>query len=218
MAFFFAGLGFTSCDDDDTYAERKEQERKAISSFLKNGTCVLGLDSKDTVLSVKPITVISEEQFYEQDSTTDVSRNEYVLLKSSGVYMQIVEKGKGKKLESGETVKVLTRFLEYNILGDSVICRNNSLQYIAIPDVMTVSNSYGVFSASFLSGVMQSVHSSTAVPNGWTVAFAYVNLARQTTDLAKVRLIVPHDSGTTDAQSTSAVYPCFYELTLQRGR
>ncbi len=217
-AFLLAGAGLVSCNDDDTYAERKEHERKAISSFLNNGTCVLGLDSKDTILNVKPINVISEEKFHAQDSTTDVSKNEYVLIKSAGVYMQIVDKGSGKKLESGETAKVITRFLEFNILGDSLMCRNNSVQYIAVPDIMNVSNSYGVFTASFLSGVMQSYHRSIAVPNGWMIPFAYINLGRQTSSLARVRLIVPHDSGTTDAQSTSGVYPCFYELTFQRGR
>lgn len=218
MMFVLAGAGLVSCDDDDTYAERKEHERKAINSFLSNGTCVLGLDKNDTILSVKPINVISEEQFHAQDSTTNVAKNEYVLIKSAGVYMQIVSKGAGKKLASGETAKVITRFLEFNILGDSLMCRNNSLQYVAVPDIMNVSNSYGVFTASFLSGVMQSFHRSTAVPNGWTIPFTYINLSRQTSSLAKVRLIVPHDSGTTDAQSTTGVYPCYYELTFQRGR
>ena len=122
MMFVLAGVGLASCNDDDTYAERKEHERKAINSFLSNGTCVLGLDNNDTILSVKPITVISEEQFHAQDSTTNVAKNEYVLIKSAGVYMQIVSKGAGKKLANGETAKVITRFLEFNILGDSLMC------------------------------------------------------------------------------------------------
>lgn len=210
-----------SCDDDDTYAEKKERERNAINAFLKKGTCVYELDSKDTLLYVPPIKVISEEQFYAQDSTTNVAENEYVLMNSTGIYMQIVDKGNGEKLTHGETAKILNRYIEFNILGDSVMSRNNNLYYIAVPDLMTVSNSYGVFTASYVSGVMRSIHGTTSVPEGWLIPLTYIRLGRPTSadgGLAKVRLIVPHTSGTPDAQTESAVYPCFYELTYQRGR
>ena len=48
---------------------------------------------------------------------------------------------------------------------------------------------------------------------------SYVNLGRQVSaeeGIAKVRLIVPHSQGQTDA--TSNVYPCFYEITYQEMR
>ena len=213
-----SATALVSCDDDDTYAEQKERERDAINAFLRTGVCVLDPESNDTVLHVPPITVISEEQFYRQDSTTDLSRNEYVLIDKAGVYMQIVEKGEGKKLEHGETARVLCRYIEYNIMSDSVMTGNDNLYYVAVPDIMTVSNNYGVFTASFISGVMQVFYSSAAVPNGWTIPFAYVGLRRIPDEkVAKVRLIVPHDSGTVQAQSSMGIYPCFYELTLQRG-
>ena len=66
-------MTFTACSDDDSYAERRDRERSQISSFVKNGTCQISEDG-DTLLYVAPITVISEEQFEAQDSTTDVSK------------------------------------------------------------------------------------------------------------------------------------------------
>lgn len=219
MLLLLCGIGFTSCDDEETYAEQKKHEANAINSFLQKGTCVLDLDGKDTILSVKPIKVISEATFFAQDTTTNVKENEYVLLNATGIYMQIVTKGTGKKLESGETVNILNRYIEFNVLGDSIMSRNNSLYYIAVPDQMTASNSYGVFTGSFVSGVMKTTHSSTVVPEGWLVPLNYINLGRRaapTDELAKVRVIVPHTSGTTDAQNN--VYACYYELTYERNR
>lgn len=213
-------LGFlTSCDDDDTYAEQKERETNSINSFLSRGCCVTELDSGDTILYVPPIKVISEETFYAQDSTTDVSKNEYVLLSSTGIYMQIIEKGSGKKLAHGETEKVLNRYIEFNIMGDSIMSSNDNLYYIASEDQMMVSNSYGVFSGAYVSGVMRTIHSTTSVPEGWLVPLTFINLGRiasASDNIAKVRVIVPHTSGTTDAQSK--VYPCLYEISYRRGR
>ena len=78
--FFFAllavCLAFQACDNSKTYAEMLEEEKDAIKAFIKDSSIV----------------VISQSEFYAQDSTTDVSRNEYVQL-ASGVYMQIVDKG-----------------------------------------------------------------------------------------------------------------------------
>ena len=220
VGLMLASVGFSACDDDDTYADQKERERKAISAFLSKGACVLEEDSKDTLINVPPIKVISEETFAEQDSTTNVEENEYVLLSATGIYMQIVRKGSGEKLKHGESTKVLNRFIEFNILGDSIQATNKSLYYVAIPDEMTVSNSYGVFTGSFISGVMLASYNAS-VPEGWLIPFTYINLGRYSgkdDDIALVRLIVPHTSGTTRAQSTSGVYPCFYEISYQKGR
>ena len=220
IGLMLASVGFCACDDDDTYADQKEREHKAINAFLSKGTCVMAEDSKDTILYVPPIKVISEETFAEQDSTTNVAENEYVLLSATGIYMQIVRKGRGEKLAHGESTKVLNRYIEFNILGDSVQTMNKSLYYVAVPDEMMVSNSYGVFTGSFVSGVMLSNYNAS-VPEGWLIPFTYINLGRYnsgTDDIALVHLIVPHTSGTTKAQSTSGVYPCFYEISYQKGR
>ncbi len=206
-----------SCDDDDTYADKKKRERSQISSFIRNGVCVV--DSVgDTILHVPPINPITERQFIEQDSMTDVSKNEYVLFPGTGIYMQIVRKGPGEKLKEGDNATIINRYIEFNIMGDSIQSRNNSAYYIATPDVMTCENNYGNYTASFVSGVMKTYYSA-AVPSGWLYPLAYINIGRQVSEdeeIAMIRLIVPHSEGQKDA--SRSVYPCFYEITYARGR
>ena len=209
-------MTFSSCDDDDTYADLRKRERKTISKFIKKGTLQME-EAQDTLLYVAPISVISESQFEKQDSTTDVSKNEYVYFKNTGVYMQIVRKGSGKKLENGDNATVVARYTEMNLRGDSIQTSNNTLHYIALPDEMTISNSYGTFTASFASGVMKN-HYGASVPAGWLIPFSYIHIGRQNSpdeQIAKVRLIVPSEQGQKDA--SSEVYACFYEITFQRG-
>lgn len=218
-----AGFVLSSCEDDDTYGQRKKKERKIISSFIRNGTLQMAEDANDTLLYVAPIKVISESQFEKQDSTTDVSKNEYVLFSNTGIYMQIVRKGAGEKLKSGETATILCRYTELNMRGDSIQTSNITNSTTSSPDVMTVTNTLGTFTASFVSGVMynsyrSSYSSSASVPSGWLVPLSYINIGRQTTEderIAKVRLIVPDDQGQSDASSN--VYACFYEITYQKG-
>lgn len=211
---------FLACDDEDTYAERRERERSQIKSFLSKGIQVEDEESDKVMLEVAPnINVISESTFYANDSTTDVSKNEYVLFSGSGVYMQIVRKGVGKKLEPGESATILTRYIEYNIAVDSIQSTNRALAYETYPDVMTCRNYYGVFTASFTSGVMMSLYNSASVPSGWLIPLQFIRLGRQSSEdgeIALVRLIVPSTEGQSDAMTS--VYPCFYEISYQRGR
>lgn len=221
MLFLLGGTFLASCNDEDSYEELTKRERRAVTSFLNKGTTVLTSEgTNDTILHVDPINVISEEQFAANDSTTDVSKNEYVQLGHSGVYMQIIRKGSGKRLASGESnVKVLCRYIEFNILGDSVQTLNNSTALINVADEMTVSNSYGTLTGSFVSGYMKTYYSTTNVPTGLLEPLHYINLGRysgENDEIAKVRLIVPHSAGTTNA--SSKVYPCFYEITYEQGR
>jgi hypothetical protein len=196
---------FQACDNTETYADQKKKERAAISKFISDSA----------------INVISEATFFAQDSTTDVSKNQYVLFESNGVYMQIIRKGCGSKIKSGETASVLARFSEFNILGDSLQLTNNILYYSSVVDKMTVINSSGTFSGSFIttSSVMYSVYGSAAVPSGWLVPFTYINVGRPSSEndeIAEVKLIVPHSQGQTYA--SSGVYPCYYVITYERGR
>ena len=72
---------FFACNNDDTYADLREKENKQIDSFLKRGRTLRNPDNTADLFSVAPnIKVISETQFYAQDSTTNVAQNEYVLL------------------------------------------------------------------------------------------------------------------------------------------
>ena len=193
-----------SCNDYETYAEQRDKELSAISYYIEN----------------HGIKVISESEFLANDTTTDVSKNEYVLLSSSGVYMQIINKGCGEKLKDGESTTVLSRFSEYNILGDSLQLSNLTVygSYLEKYDLRNVS---GTFYASFQTsdpGLMYQAYGSASVPEGWLVPLTYVNLGRpekEGDEIAKVRIIVPHDKG--QSYASSGVYPCLYTLTYQRG-
>lgn len=193
-----AAVLLSSCHDTETYADKKNKERAAISQYLTE----------------HKINVISEEEF-KKDTITDVSKNEYVLFDNTGVYMQIIRKGPGKKLEHGESAELLIRFEEWNVLGDSLQWSNINQTYAYLPEKMTVYNSYGVFTASFTSGMMYSRYGSY-VPSGWLIPLTYINIGRQTAldeEIAHVKLIVPADQGTEAA--SSYVYPCHYDLYIQ---
>lgn len=212
--------GLVSCNDGETYAEQKEKERKAISAFIGRDAVVM--ESKtDTLIHIGKINVISESQFYQQDSMTNVEKNEYVLFKSTGVYMQIISKGAGEKLKSGETRRVYCRYTEFNIMADSVQTTNNSIFWEPRPDIIEVSNTSGTISGSFVMssagwGAMYTAYADKSVPAGWLIPFTYINIGRQASSdqpISKVRLIVPHSQGQKDA--SSRVYPCFYEISYQ---
>ena len=88
-----------SCDDDETYADMRKREDRQIKAFLSSGVQVKDNDSGEYLLDIPGnIKVISESEFYRNDSTTDVSKNEYVYFDQKKVYMQIVDKGTGSKL------------------------------------------------------------------------------------------------------------------------
>lgn len=199
-AFFFS-----ACSHHETYADKKKKERSAILQYIaKEG-----------------INVISEETFTANGFKTDVSRNEFVLFQSNGVYMQIIEEGCGEKLQEGETATVLCRFTETNIMGDSIQLSNQTLLYSSLVDKMTVENTSGSFTASFLSGqsLMYLAYGTASVPAGWLVPFTYINLGRPVNEndkIAKVRLIVPHTQG--QSYASQSVYPCHYDLTYERAR
>lgn len=198
-------MAFASCSDSVTYADQKKQERSAINRYIRN----------------QNINWISEAKFKEQDCTTDTTKNEYVLFESTGVYMQIRCKGDGEKILPGKEATVLCRFKEYNLLeGDFALQLTNITQYTWKLDKMSVKNVSGTFTASFLKdeSLMYSKYGSTAVPAGWLVPLSYVYLGRimKGERKAVVRLIVPHTQGQSDASQN--VYPCMYELYLERGK
>jgi hypothetical protein len=220
LIFFSVVLVFSSCDEDETYSDRRKREKKQVEAFLKNGTTVYDADHSQILLHVPgDINVISEEEFHANDSMTNVEKNEYVLFRKTGVYMQIVRKGPGKKLQDGESTTILNRFTEFNIAADSISCTNKILPYETMEDKMTVVNTGGTFTASYLSGVMSSIYQSASVPIGWLVPLTYINIGRQDApdqEVALVRLIVPSTQGQSDANNN--VYACFYEISYQRGR
>ena len=191
----FIALLFASCDDTVTYSEMKEKEREAVSDYIKE----------------QNIKIISFEEFVANDSTTDVSKNEFVEI--DDVYMQIVNNPVVKdstayRIEDGDNVDLLIRYYEYNIQDGDTITAN---LYAADPDEMRVTNTSGSYTATFTSGIMTVYGSS--VPSGWLVPLRFLTFTRKQSNLAKVNIIVPHTRGTSTA--ATYVYPCRYQISFQ---
>lgn len=198
------------CKDGETYAERKKKEEGSIGRFLQDN---------DFVGKINPIT---EEQFYAQDSTTDLSKNEFVRFNRDGIYMQIVNKGEGPTMvelaqaneESTVRRPILCKFLEYDIQGGDTTCTNMSFFKNNASKLDEMMCEYDDFSrsytASFTKGEMKTTYGSP-VPAGWLKPLDFIRLTKVDGKEAKVRIIVPHTSGT--ANASGHVQPFYYEIT-----
>lgn len=198
------GMSFQSCDDSKTYAELKEDEREAIRRYIE----------------LNNIKVIDEKQFQEQDSTTSVADNEYVLFAESGVYMQVVERGNGEILANGRH-EILTRYWESVINEDGTIdtiSSNMNSNYYPHPDEFKLTKSENSLSASFVgsNGAMYRTHGSASVPSGWLLPLNYLKVGRTISGRSKINLILPHSQGTSTA--SGQVVPCHYEIFYQMSR
>jgi len=190
---------FTSCDDDETYAEQKAREKNQIQEFLDENK----------------IDVISMTEFL-KDSITDnpeygpdKSRNEFVLFPDKGVYMQIVRKGEGRRMTSGESWNMNARYVEVYIPTGDTLTMN---QFNTYAEQFNISRSSDSYSASFTYGIMYTKYGS-AVPKSWIMAFPFITPGFLNGEsAAKVRMIVPHDQGTSTAATN--VYPAYYEITI----
>ena len=201
-------LCMTGCNDDETYADQKEKEKKAISRFLE-----------DNPFGGK-INVISEEQFYAQDSLTDIARNEYVKFNEDGIYLQIIRKGEGPSMvelamqrkDSTVTRPLLCDFLEYDILNADTTYSNIFMPSIVDKMLCTYSHYGRSYTASFTEGIMNQAYGSS-VPKGWLKPLNFIRLTKVAGKEAMVRLIVRHSSGTSIA--SGYVQPFYYEITYQ---
>jgi len=202
LVAFVALNGFIACNSYETYGDKKDKERAAIKKFIADSA----------------ITVISEDSFKAHNYKTDVSKNEFVYMNNSGVYMQIVRQGVGKPVQDGENPSLIFKFMELCLLDSTSILHNMNRPYDSDLDVMTVLRQGATYTAYFVNGLMASTYGES-VPSGWLVPLSYINVGRPKDDvskIAKVRLIVPHSQGHTVA--TSYVYPYYYEITFQRDR
>ena len=201
----------TSCSDGETYAEKKKKEERAIGQFL--------LDN----YLVGKINAITEEQFYAQDSMTDLSKNEFVKFNSDGIYMQIVRKGNGPTMmelakarkDTTVTRPILCKFLEYDIQAGDTTNTNLTIykdMTSKIDEMMCTYSHYSrSYTASFTIGTMKEAYTSSVVPMGWLKPLDFIRLTKTDGEEAKVRLIVPHSSGTSYA--SGKVQPYYYEIT-----
>lgn len=219
FSLFVLGIGVTSCVEENSYAELIKKQRKQINSFLSTGMIAYTAEG-DTLLYVpKDIKVISESEFLANDTTTDVSKNEYVLFGNSGVYMQIIRKGVGEKLAENTSATLLARFVEYNIATDTISLSNRNISMA--PDELICTNTYGTITGQLLKGVLLASlnGSATSVPTGWLKPLEYIRIGRaihSEDQIAKVRLIVPSTSG--HGRASNGNYACFYEITFQKAR
>ena len=191
ISFFFIllafGFAFQACDDTKTYAEMLEEEDDAIADFINK----------------QGIKVISQTEFFDNDSVTNVEENEYVQL-ASGVYMQIVDKGSDNPADTVRNNEVvLVRFMEYSLLDQDTTLSNLSLSYMSDEFKYTATSSS--IAGIFTQGLMYSWYGYTAVPAGWLVPMPYIR------DRAHVRLIVPSKMGHQAAMQN--VYPFYYDIT-----
>ena len=186
-------MSFISCDDTVTYSEMKEKEREAVADYIKSNG----------------INVISYEEFIANDSTTDVTKNEYVEV--DDVYMQIIRNPKGEegsfRIEDDTNCDMLVRYYEYNIQDGDTISGN---LFSAETDEMRIENYSGSYRATFTSGMMLAMYKEN-VPTGWLVPLRFLHFTRSQSKLSKVNIIVPHTKGTSNA--LMYVYPCLYQIT-----
>lgn len=203
MLVFGLGFAFQACDNHKTYAEMKEEERDAIRRFIE----------------LRDIKVIDEEQFFAQDTTTNVDLNEYVLFEESGVYMQILNRGGGKLLEDGRH-EILVLYEEEEITDDGTtdtLSLNTWRNYYPHPDQLLVTKTGNSFSGSLnTSGAMYSTHGSTSAPSAWMLVLDYIKPGRKISDRSIFRLIVPHSEGTMTA--SQQVFPTYYDIKYQLAR
>ena len=224
MIAFAAVLSFAACNDSETYKDMRDRELDSISSFLRK----------------ENIKVISEDEFTrrwnDNQRLTDTAKNnnEWVLFNSNGIYMQVIDQGCGDYIKKGETADVLVRFDEYNLSyaaemsNKCLTLSNNVPAYSYYVDKMSVTNTSGTFTGSFVNpkaSLMALTYNSSytgissTVPSGWLIPFSWVKIGRPKTDddrIAHVRLLVPHSYGTTSA--SGSVQACVYDMTLQKGR
>ena len=133
--FLLAGaLSWQSCSKYETYADQVEMERNAINNYITKHN----------------IKVINESDFKANGNITDATKNEYVLFESSGVYMQIVRKGKGEPIALGQSMDVECRFKEVNMITDSLVLSSFQPRFAAWLDKMTVTNNSGTFTGTFI--------------------------------------------------------------------
>ena len=201
ILLFFALLAighiFQACSDTKTYAEMLEEEKDGVNAFIKKHN----------------IKVISLSEFENNDSTTDLTKNEYVSF-SNGVYMQIVDKGSKNEADTFKTNNlVLVKFMEVDILqDDTTIVSNVNNRYEVLnlyPDGFRYTDNgisiYGQFISEPGLGANMLNNYGSSVPSGWLIPLKYVR------DNAKVRLIVPSKMGHQNAQQY--VYPYYYDIT-----
>lgn len=192
---------FQACDNSKTYSEMLDDERSAITKFVKE----------------QGIRTISLGEF-EVDTVTKSKDNgdpydEYVAF-SNGVFLQIVNRGeKGELNKFVNNDEISTRYVEKNVMNGDTTCFNvflpayaDNVQLYKYPAVFRynaeVSVPYGQFTQ--MDTYWGSKYGTKGVPAGWVIALPYLR------NKAHIRLIVPSKMGHSSAMQY--VTPFFYDI------
>ena len=182
---------FHACNNGVTYAEMLDEEKEAISNFIRDND----------------IKVITQKEFQDAGCVTDVSKNEFVQT-TSGVYMQIIDKGSENPADTiRNNDMVLVRYEEWRLERDSdavMVMSNLTESQIANVDIFRYMSSSSSATGVFSSGMMYYVYQSVNVPQGWLVPFTYIR------DGARVKLIVPSKMGHETAMNAVNAY--YYDI------
>lgn len=194
LALLAFGAFFQSCNDQKTYAEMLEDERRAIKEFIKKHN----------------IKTITQEEF-EKDTITN--ENEYALL-SGGVYLQIVDRGEGDTVKNRD--QVLLRLVERNILGEI----DKSLAYDTLSNIDWPYDSYvdafyytpNSSSVLFTQGRLSMKWNNGSYVGGLDVPRGIIDIIPYIKDKAHVKLIVPSKKGHSGANGMYSIYPMYYDI------
>ena len=105
-------------------------------------------------------------------------------------------------------------FVLFNEGGDTITTNQYSSSIVDKMLVKYIHRSRR-YQASFTEGKMVEKYRSSVVPQGWIKPFDYIRLTRNAGKIAKIRIIVPHSSGTSNA--SGYVLPMYYEISYQLG-
>lgn len=188
----------SGCSKDETYAKKKKREKTSIDNFI----------SENGITTISISEYLKKGYTLNPENYPDSIANEYICFADKNVYMQIINKGQGDTLYEGESKNYTVRFFEYNIQSKDTLLYNF---YETTPDCITISLKEGVYSATFTSGVMYNTYGAS-VPTGWLIPFEFTTPGFYNSRAAHVKLILPHNEGTTTAATN--VYPAFYELYI----
>ncbi|SHE40618.1 DUF4827 family protein [Dysgonomonas macrotermitis] len=163
---------FASCDNGDSYADRLNRERKNIKSFI---------NAHDI------------EVLYTYPESGVFKSNQYYYDSSTGVYINVIDSGNGKRANASNRSVVNVRFWDAMSLptadSDTITYNPDGVQPIEF--LYGVSSTYTSSSTDSYLGTIQSYYMSS----GMAVPLQHVG------EKAIVSLIVPFNSGSYVQQS-----------------
>lgn len=174
IGFIFCTLVlFAACSKSDTYADKLKNERKTIKRFINEHDI---------------------EVLYEYPKSGVFEKNQYFVDSSSGVYINVIDSGNGKRAQLRSNVYF--RFWD-------------AISFTSTPDTTSFDDiQSGLQPLNFIYGVEESYTSSSSyiasgfMSAGVTLPLKYVG------ENAIVSLIIPFNSGST--YQRSGYYPVYF--------